>query len=224
MTTRVWLRIALVAATVACAWLTSYRLRVSTDVSALLPASGDAAALAAWTRAFGGGDPALVLVRGERPDDVASATGALVEALGHAPSIVRVIDRVPRPASPGDPTLAWAYAGPRARERLATMVTPEGMRARLQQTRELLLAPAVDDDLEQWLARIHSGSRRSRGKDARRRCCPAWATHPGVCSSRTGDVRGWWPSSRAVARSSRPRRARSCRTSSARSGTRLVPG
>jgi predicted RND superfamily exporter protein len=153
MTARVWLRIAIVVATVACAWLTAYRLRISTDVSALLPASGDAAALAAWTRAFGGGDPALVLVRGDRPEEVASAADALVEALRRAPSIVRVIDRVPRPASPGDPTLAWAFAGPQARARLASTVTPEGMRARLQQTRELLLAPAVDDDLEQWLAR-----------------------------------------------------------------------
>jgi len=153
MTGRKWLRIALVVATVACAWLTSVRLRVSTDVAALLPGSGDAAALSAWTRAFGGGEPALLLVRGARAEDVAAVTDALTAALSRASSIQRVLDRAPRPALPGDPTLAWAFAGPEARARLAAIVTPEGMRARLSETRDLLLAPAGDSDVQAWLAR-----------------------------------------------------------------------
>jgi uncharacterized protein len=153
MRLRAWLRIAVVVATVLCAWLTASRLRVSTDISALLPAGGDTAALTTWSHAFGAGDPALILVRGDRPEEVTAAADALVEALGHAPSIERVIDRMPRPATPGDPTLAWAFAGPEARARLAAIVTPEGMRARLSDTRALLLAPAADGDMQAWLAR-----------------------------------------------------------------------
>ncbi len=154
MTSRRWLRLALVVATVVCAWLTSARLRVSTDVAALLPDSGDAAALSTWTRAFGGGDPALLLVRGAQAEDVAEVTDALTAALQRAPSIQRVLDRTPRPALPGgDPTLAWAFAGPGARAALAAIVTPDGMRARLSETRRLLLAPAGDGDVQTWLAR-----------------------------------------------------------------------
>jgi predicted RND superfamily exporter protein len=153
MTSRTWLRLALVAATVACAWLTSSRLRVSTDVSALLPGRGDAAALAAWSRAFGGADPAIVLVRGDRPEDVAAAADALAASLRSGPSIQRVIDRAPTPALPGDPTLAWAFAGPEARAKLAALLAPDAMRPRLSETRALLLAPGADADVEAWLAR-----------------------------------------------------------------------
>ncbi len=173
MSVRTWSRVAVVVATVICVWLTASRLRVSTDISALLPEGGDAATLATWSRAFGGGDPALILVRGERPADVAATADALAGALRRAPSIARVIDRTPRPAggepsgSPGtpgsdrngdadlaaDPTLAWAFAGVEGRARLASIVTPEGMRARLSETRDLLLAPATDTEFERWLAR-----------------------------------------------------------------------
>lgn len=76
-----------------------------------------------------------------------------MKELAHAPSIVRVIDRMPRPALPGDPTLAWAFAGPETRARLAAIVTPAGMRDRLAETRDLLLAPAADVDVQAWLAR-----------------------------------------------------------------------
>ncbi|MGA7120400.1 MAG: hypothetical protein WBY94_09900, partial [Polyangiaceae bacterium] len=69
MNARRWSRVAVVIATLICAWLTASRLHVSTDISALLPEGGDAATLATWSRVFGGGDPALVLVRGERPED-----------------------------------------------------------------------------------------------------------------------------------------------------------
>ena len=153
MNARRWSRVAVVIATLICAWLTASRLHVSTDISALLPEGGDAATLATWSRVFGGGDPALVLVRGERPEDVAATADALARALRRAPSIARVIDRTPRPALPGDPTLAWAFAGVEGRARLASIVTPEGMRARLSETRDLLLAPAADSELESWLAR-----------------------------------------------------------------------
>jgi predicted exporter len=156
-----WTRVAIALATAACAWLTVARLHVSSDLSTLFPESGDAAALGRWTRAFGGRDPAMILVRGERPEDVAAAADGIASSLRSAQSIVRVMDRAPAAparepggAAPGlDPTLAWAYAGPDARARLAEALTPEGMRARLADTRALLLAPVGDDDAEAWLAR-----------------------------------------------------------------------
>jgi predicted RND superfamily exporter protein len=146
-------RVALVAATLVCAWLTASRLRVSTDVSTLFPDDADAAALGRWTRAFGGRDPAIVLVRGERAADVAAEAEAIARALRAAPSIARVIDRAPALPRSADPTLAWALAGARERARLADLVSPAGMRARLAETRALLLSPVGDEDYTAWLAR-----------------------------------------------------------------------
>jgi predicted RND superfamily exporter protein len=147
------LRAALVFVTIASAWLTATKLRMSGDLSTLLPESGDAGALVRWTHAFGVRDPAIVLVRGQRPEDVQAAADAIAQSLRAAPSVARVIDRAPTPSHLPDPTLAWAYAGPRARARLASIVTPEGMRARLEETRAMLLAPAEGVDSEAWLAR-----------------------------------------------------------------------
>ena len=147
------LRVAVVVATVLCAWLTYAKLRVTSDLSALFPASGDAAALSRWTHAFGARDPAVVLVRGEKPEDVAAVAEGVARELAVAPSIARVVDRAPAVAPPEDPTLAWAYAGPVARTKLWAAVTPEGMRARLAETRALLLAPTVDEETEARLAR-----------------------------------------------------------------------
>lgn len=147
--------VAFVAATVACGWLTATRLHVSSDLSTLFPERGDAAALVRWTRAFGGREPLVVLVRGERPQDVEAVADGVAASLRTAPSIVHVMDRAPGPpdARAGDPTLAWMFAGPDARARLAAIVTPEGMWARLAETRVLLLSPAGDEDVEAWLAR-----------------------------------------------------------------------
>ena len=148
-----WLSLILVLVTALSAWLTASRLRLSSDVSTLLPQSGEAAALVRWTKAFGGRDPALVLVRGDDPDAVSRAADAVAEALRRAPSIDRVLVGVPAPPPLPDATLAWAYAGPLARARLAALVTPEGMRRRLEETRALLLAPAGDEQVEAWIAR-----------------------------------------------------------------------
>jgi predicted exporter len=146
-------RVALVLVTVACAWLTASRLTLSTDVSTLFPESGDAGALGRWTRAFGGRDPVLVLVRGANADDVAAVAEGVAASLRDAPAIAQVLDRAPVSGPPGDATLAWAYAGAAARKKLAAAVTPEGMRARLAESRAMLLAPVGSEDLEAWLAR-----------------------------------------------------------------------
>jgi hypothetical protein len=146
-------RALLLVVTVACGWLTASRLTLSSDLSTLFPESGDAGALGRWTHAFGGRDPVLVLVRGDKPEDVAAVAEAIAVSLREAPSITRVLDRAPSPKPPDDPTLAWAYAGADARRRLAAAVTPEGMRARLADSHAMLLAPVGSEDLDAWLER-----------------------------------------------------------------------
>ena len=146
-------RVLLVLLTIASAWLTVSKLRMSGDLSTLLPESGDAGALARWTHAFGMRDPAIILLRGPNPREVDAAADVLAGSLRRAPSIARIVDRAPLPSAPPDPTLAWAYAGPRARARLAGIVTPEGMRARLADTKAMLLAPGAGEEAEAWLAR-----------------------------------------------------------------------
>ncbi|MDP9148916.1 MAG: MMPL family transporter, partial [Myxococcota bacterium] len=129
------------------------RLRLSADLTALFPDSDDATALKRWIHAFGGSEPATVLVSGKDPENVDAVAKSIAEALRHASSVTRVIDRAPRFGGSHDPTLAWAYAGPTARRRLAALLTPEGMRERLRETRALLLAPATDVDVEAWIRR-----------------------------------------------------------------------
>ncbi len=131
--------------------LSAAKLRISSDLSTLFPSQGEAAALGRYTRAFGGGDLGLVLVRGKDADEVAAATHELADALAKAPSVANVIDRAPLPEA--DATRAWIYAGPAARARLARDVTPEGMAERLAGTRELLLSPARAPEAEEMLAR-----------------------------------------------------------------------
>lgn len=131
--------------TVLCAVLGT-RLTISSDLSALFPDRGAAAMLARITRVFGGGDLALVLIESDDPAEVDAAARALAEGLRTKPAVEAVIDRTP--PREADPTLAWAFAGPRARERLAQAVTPEGMKQRLAQSRELLLGPASGDAAE----------------------------------------------------------------------------
>jgi len=111
-----WLTVAAIAGvTILSTWLTVAKLRVSTDLSSLFPGSGDAAALSRWNRAFSGRDPVLLLVSGRSPEDVERVADDVADALRHAPSIERVIDRAPAAPPPPDPTLAWALsAGARA--------------------------------------------------------------------------------------------------------------
>jgi predicted RND superfamily exporter protein len=149
----VWVSVAIVLVTLVTGYWTATKLTIASDMSLLFPSSGDAQALVRWTRAFGGRDPAVVLVRGSDPASVAEVASAVARELRAAPSIARVIDRAPAPSGPPDPTLAWLFAGPEARARLAAILTPEGMRARLAETRALLLAPADDEALQAWLAR-----------------------------------------------------------------------
>ncbi len=128
------------------------RLRLSADLTSLFPSDREARALARFVRVFGGGDVALVLVRGADPVQVEGATHAATERLKTSARIAHVVDRVPLPKAV-DPTLAWAWAGPAARDRLEAILS--AMPERLRETRGLLLAPGAGAAAEatDWLAR-----------------------------------------------------------------------
>ncbi len=184
-----------VIATLASLWLAAVRLRVSPDLTPLFPDRGEAAALARFARAFGTNDLALVLVRGDSPDDVEAAARDLTEALRTKPSVTRVVDRAP-PVPEVDPTLAWSWAGPAARDRLAAALTPEGMRARLADTRAMLLAPGASE-AETWLSRdplrlaaIPFEGRAELGAGLRADADGAFATEDGKARLVVAQVRG----------------------------------
>ena len=119
------------------------RFRLQPDVSSLLPDRGDAASLREYVRAFGGGDLAVVLVKGDDADEVSAVSGEVATTLRAKPTVRSATDHVDQSRQTYDATLAWLFASERARSRLANILTPEGMRARLRETRALLLAPAL---------------------------------------------------------------------------------
>ncbi len=151
-TSALLVRTLVVAVTLAAIWASVTRLHVSADLSTLFPSDGRSAALARYVRVFGGGDLGLVLVRGDSADDVRDGAAELRTELVARPAIAHVVDRAPAPP-PLDPSLAWRLAGPAARRRLAAIVTEEGMRARLNETHAMLLAPGGAAAAEEWLAR-----------------------------------------------------------------------
>lgn len=116
------------------------RLRLDPNVSALLPDSGNAAAMKRYVRGFGGGDLGVVMIRGDEPEENAKIAARLAEDLRARPSVEQAADRVDT-SHTLDPMLAWRHADARSRERLAAALTPEGMRTRLAETRAMLLAP-----------------------------------------------------------------------------------
>ncbi|HVK71470.1 MAG TPA: MMPL family transporter [Polyangium sp.] len=118
----------------------TFRLRLDPNVASLLPDQGEAAALRRYVRGFGGGDLAVVLVEGPEPETVASVAADIATELGKRPSVARAADRIDTSRAL-DPMLAFRHADPRAMERLRGALTPEGMRARLAESRAMLLAP-----------------------------------------------------------------------------------
>lgn len=146
-----FIHVALTVVTVLSVWLSGAKLRLSNDLTDLFPRGGEATTLTRFLHAFGGGDLAVFLVEGETPEAVEKGAQALAHELEGKASLARVLSAAPS-LRPFDPTLAWAYASPRALQRLAQALTPEGMRERLAGTREILLAPGAGDDGE-FLAR-----------------------------------------------------------------------
>lgn len=143
-----FLRIVAVIVTVLAVVMVT-RLKLSADLTELFPHTAEAEMLARVTRVFGGGDVAPVLVRGEDPVAVEAAAHEAATALRACGSVAQVIEEMPAPAAKSgdapDPTAAWRFAGPRARDELARALTEEGMRKRLRDTRALLLAPGASE-------------------------------------------------------------------------------
>jgi hypothetical protein len=132
--------VAVIAVTVAAFIAVSLRLRLEPNIASLLPERGESAALRRYVRGFGGGDLAVVMVKGPSADENAAVAAEVARELNKRPSVKVAADRVDASRSL-DPMLAWRHADGRVRARLAAAMTPEGMRARLAETRAMLLAP-----------------------------------------------------------------------------------
>ncbi|MCL2723216.1 MAG: MMPL family transporter [Polyangiaceae bacterium] len=123
------------------------RLELSRDLTELFPATPEASALARVTRVFGGGDVALVLLRGNNATELQVAAREAADKLEGCASVAQVMSGPPAPEMDGapDPTSAWRWAGPVARDKLRAALTEDGMRKRIRDTRALLLAPGSSD-------------------------------------------------------------------------------
>jgi hypothetical protein len=150
---RRWLAaVALAVFTVAALAAVTMRLRLEPNVASLLPERGEAAALRRYVRGFGGGDLAVVMVEGPRPEENEAVAAEVARELSKRPSVRRAAERVD--AHGGlDAVLAWRHADPRVQRRLAETLTPEGMRERLADTRAMLLAPGGGATLSETIAR-----------------------------------------------------------------------
>jgi len=135
---------ALVFVTLASILAVAFGLRLEPNVASLLPERGEAAALRRYVRGFGGGDLAVIMIKGEDPDENAAAAATIAATLAESKHVKRVAARAEIPRG-FDPMLAFRYADAPARDRLAKALTPEGMRARLRETRALLLAPGSSE-------------------------------------------------------------------------------
>jgi predicted RND superfamily exporter protein len=145
--------VALAVLTVLSTIAVTVRLRLDPNVAALLPERGESAALRSYLRAFGGSDLAMVLVKSDEipatPEEteilmgeVKSATEAIAGDLAHLETVEHAVasfNTEPHLA----PMLVWRNADGAARSRLAHALTPEGMRGRLETSKDMLLAPGA---------------------------------------------------------------------------------
>ena len=80
------------------------------------------------------------MVEGPDAEENGAVARAVTEGLTGRPSVKRAADHADL-SRPLDPMLAWRYADPDGRRRIAAALTPAGMRSRLRETRALLLTP-----------------------------------------------------------------------------------
>lgn len=122
------------ALTVLAVLVTARWVRPTGELIALLPDEGDARAFLAAERLFGAREPGLLLLEGDDPEEVRRAAATAKVA---APTAVTGLD--------GDvsaPPTSWMLlADGRGTEALAHVLSPDGMRERLRDTRAMLLAP-----------------------------------------------------------------------------------
>jgi uncharacterized protein len=122
------------------------RLRPSGSLGRLFPDDPAAKALSQYVDAFGGGDVTIVLVRGNDPAAVALSASEIAKHAIGKPGVKGAITSIAPPprdpdAPPPDPTLVWTFADAEQQKQLAEALSDEGMRARLEETRALLLMP-----------------------------------------------------------------------------------
>jgi hypothetical protein len=122
------------------------RLRLSGDLARLFPDDPQARALGAYVRAFGGGDVTTILVRGDVPEEVERAAEEIATSARGRPGIRRAVTSLAPPpldldAPPPDPTIAWLFADDAGRASLRDALSDAGMKARLEDTHALLMAP-----------------------------------------------------------------------------------
>lgn len=122
------------------------RLRLSGRLSSLFPDDPAARALGQYVDAFGGGDVTIVLVRGDDPREVELAAEEIGKSAIGRPGVRGAVTSVAPPAPdpdapPPDPTIAWTFADDDERKQLAEALSDEGIKARLDETRSLLLMP-----------------------------------------------------------------------------------
>ncbi len=149
--TRAWWLAVLVVATVASLWIMDGHLRLDPNVGSLLPDRGDAVALRRYVRAFGGGDLGAVMVRSNDPELNRRLCAEIATELSTRPSMALAVDRIDT-SKQLSPWLVWRHATAPVRARLAAALTPEGMRARLRQSRSMLALPG-SGQLAELLAR-----------------------------------------------------------------------
>ena len=138
-------RLVVVALTILSIFIVT-RLELSRDLTQLFPDTVEAATLARVTRMTGGGDVTLVLLRGDDSAAVARAADDTRDLFEKDGSFEKVVTGPPHLSLRDvDATGAWRWAGPIARDKLARAVTEKGMRARLRETRALLLAPGASE-------------------------------------------------------------------------------
>ena len=139
---RLLVSLAIVVATVLSSVGVSLGLRLDPNVASLLPARGEGMALRRFLRAFGGSDLGVVLVQADESELAGRVAEQVAVDLRALPSV--------RFAAAGvelggglDPMLAWRHADAAVRSKLSEALSPEGMRARLRESRAMLLAPGA---------------------------------------------------------------------------------
>ncbi|MFO0617438.1 MAG: MMPL family transporter [Polyangiaceae bacterium] len=116
------------------------RVRFNPDIVALLPQKADQGALARYVRAFGGGGLSVILVEGADPRENERAAEEVTAALTTRPTVSLAACRIELPSLDRavDPLALFRYADPTAMKALEEALTPEGMRARLAETKVLV--------------------------------------------------------------------------------------
>jgi predicted exporter len=135
--------LAVIAATVLSSLAIGLGLHLEPNVASLLPDSGDAAALRRYVRGFGGGDLGVVMIKGPDADENERLAQEIADALQKKPMVELATWRIDLNGKSLDPMLLFRHADAKTRDALLAALEPEAMRARLADTRRMLLAPGA---------------------------------------------------------------------------------